>query len=277
MRKWSVLCSNCGAIYQATSGMVIGAWLRFTHGHRDVYQARIQMKTGSTKTVEMEQLIDANILVVVVTPLNGLGKLKPISLIEIQTQHSHLLIHPQQQILKYQSYGAIGIIILVVCLGLSFKGTMDAIFVVAIVCSLAAVAIMSRVYRGRESNPQIRNRLLLEQRLIKQSDHWGEQLQQLEKELSKLHQINQRLLPYDENTLFQISSLSKKPRERQYFENRYHSLSELIECYILAKNLIDTSLPIIQLTEEVPFDLVDQVSDFIQDIQHLESRYRANS
>lgn len=275
-RKWSVLCTRCHAIYMATPGTVIGVWLSYSNRHRVVYQARIHLQTGSTKTVALEQQINNSEPVILVTPLKGLGKLKPILLLETENENSHLLIHPRQQVRLLQIQGAIWTAILVLYLGLSLKGAVNAIVIVAMVSSFAVATTISRVSRGAENNPQIRGRLFLEQQLIKHSIDWGQRLYQLEKELSNLQRVNQSLRPYDEKQLFRIDSLSKNPRERRYFEDRYHRLSELIERYQFVKDLIDTNIPIIQLTKEVPLNLVDQFLDLAQEIEYLEEQYRVN-
>lgn len=246
----------------------------YSYHRRVVYPTRIHLHTGSTKTVGLEKLINIDEPIVLLTPLKGLGKLKPILLIETKTANSMVLVHPRQQIRNFQLQGAIGTAILILWLGLGLKGAIDAIVVVAIVSSIAVAIAIAKVNRGQENNPQLRGRLLLEQRLFKQSDDWGQRLYQLQKELSSLYRTIQQLRPYDENQLFRIDSLSKHPRELRYFENRYHLLSELIECYLLAKSLIDTSAPIIQLTAEVPLDLREQLSNFAQKIEHLEQEYR---
>lgn len=254
---------------------MIGAWLGFSHNRQDIYQARIQMKTGSMKTVEMNQLISANAPIVLVTPLNGLGQLKPISLVELQTNQSHFLLHPQRQLSKYQRYSAIGVSIFVVCVGLSIQSTLAPIIILAVVSGLLVGKLIPKIWRSKQHNSPAKHRLILEQRLIKQSDNWGEKLQQLKIELSKLDQANKRLISYSKDELFHIRSISNKPRKRQYFENKYHRLNELIEHYILAKTLIDTNISIIQLTEEVPIDLIDQLSNFSLKIKHLENRYQS--
>ncbi|QUY40566.1 hypothetical protein [Acaryochloris marina] len=275
LRKWLVICSDCYVLYQAEPGVVIGAWLGFSHNRQDIYQARIQMKTGSTKTVEMNQLISANVPIILVTPLNGLGQLKPISLVELQTNQSHFLLHPQRQLSKYQRYSAIGVSIIVVCVGLSIQSTLAPIIIVVVVSSLLVGKLIPKILRSKKHHSPAKYRLILEQRLIKQSDNWGEQLQQLKIELSKLDQANKRLISYSKDELFHIRSISNKPRKRQYFENKYHRLNELIEHYILAKTLIDTNIAIIQLTEEVPIDLIDQLSNFSLKIKHLDNRYQS--
>lgn len=271
-----MLCTRCHAIYIATPGTVIGVWLSYSNRHRVVYQARIHLQTGSTKTVALEQQINNSEPVILVTPLKGLGKLKPILLLETENENSHLLIHPRQQVRLLQIQGAIWTAILVLYLGLSLKGAVNAIVIVAMVSSFAVATTISRVSRGAENNPQIRGRLFLEQQLIKHSIDWGQRLYQLEKELSNLQRVNQSLRPYDEKQLFRIDSLSKNPRERRYFEDRYHRLSELIERYQFVKDLIDTNIPIIQLTKEVPLNLVDQFLDLAQEIEYLEEQYRVN-
>lgn len=276
VRKWSVLCSRCHSIYLASPGTVLGAWLRYSNPQRVVYQARIHLQTGSTKTVELAKQLNINEPVILVMPLKGLGRLKPMLLLEIQTISSYFLIHPHQHIRRYQLYGAIVTAVLMIWLGLWLEGAINAIAIMAMVSALAAAIAISRVNRGTETNPQIRDRLLFEQRLLKYSDEWGQRLHHLEEELSKLHRVNQRLLPYDENQLFRIGSLSKDLRERRYFEDRYHRLTELIERYLLAKDLIETSIPIIQLTEEVPLDLWEQLLGFAQEIKHLEEQYQGD-
>ncbi len=275
LRKWQVICSNCYRLFQAEPGVVIGAWLGFSHNQQDIYLARIQMRTGSTKTVETDQLIGANIPIVLLTPVNGLGHLQPISLVEVKTYQSHFLRHPQQQILKYQRYSTIGVSIIVVCLSLSIQGAFAFILIVAVISSLFIGKLISRVLRQKQHYPQTQNRLILEQRLIQQSDNWGEKLQQLELELSKLHQANKQLLSYSEDEVFHVRSISNKPRKRQYFENKYYRLGELIEQYILAKNWIDINIPIILLTEEVPVDLLSQLSKFSSQVKDLENRYQS--
>lgn len=277
LRQWSVLCSKCHASYQASPGRVLGAWLKFSQGRRNVYQARIKLQTGLIKSVTMRRLINVGIPIVLITPLQGLGKLRPILLIETQTNHSHLLIHPQQQIFKYQLFAVLGITLLVLGLGLSLQVMIGVVVITAIVSSAIAVMGMSRLYRGKEKNTQKRNRLFLEQRLIRQSERWGEKLQKAEAELLKLRQVNQRLLPYDKASVFRISSFSNKPKKRQYFERKYQCLNDLVERYILAKDLIDTSISIIQLTEEVPVDLIEQLSSFAQEIKDLEEQYHTTS
>ncbi|WP_299405493.1 hypothetical protein [Acaryochloris sp. IP29b_bin.148] len=276
LRKCSVLCSNCHSIYFASTGTVVGAWLGYSYHRRAVYQARIQLDTGATKTVALNKLIKIDEPIVLLTPLKGLGKLKPILLIEKKTANPVILVHPRQNIRKFQLQGAIGAAILIFGLGLALQGAIAAIIVAAIASSFAVAIAIARVHRGGEENPQIRSRLLLEQRLLRQSADWGQRVQQLQKEFSHLYHTIQRLRPYDEDQLFQIDSLSKKPKERRYFENRYHILSELIEYYLLAKSLIDTSVPIIQLTAEIPLDLKAQLSNFDQRIKHLEHEYQVD-
>lgn len=277
LTKGSVLCSRCHAIYLACAGTVVGAWLGYSNHRRVVYQTRIHLQNGSTKTVGLEKLIDIEEPIVLLTPLKGLGRLKPILLIERKTASPLTLIHPRQQSRKFQLQGAIGTAILIVFLGLALKGTIDAIVFVAIVSGLAVAATITRINRGEEKNLQLRSRLLIEQRLFRRSDDWGQRLSQLHKELSSIYHIIQQLRSYDEKQLFRISSLSKNPEERRYFENRYRILSELVECYLLAKSLIDTSIPIIQLTTEVPLDLNEKLSNFAQKIEYLEREYRMNN
>ena len=276
LQKWSVLCARCRAIYLAYPGTVVGAWLRYSYHHRVVYQAHIHLQTGSTKTVGLDKLLNIDEPIVLLAPFKGLGKLKSILVIETQTASPYFLIHPRQHLRKYQLCGAIWMAILIVWLGLSWQGPMGAIAVVAMISSLAIATAISRVNRGEENTPQIRDRLLLEQRLIKHSDVWGKRLDQLEKELSSLHRINRRLRPYDENQLFRIGSVSKDPRERRHFEDKHRILSDLVGCYLPAKDLIDTSIPIMQLTEEVPLDLKNKLLSFSQKIEHLEKQYQVN-
>lgn len=275
LRKWQVICSHCYSLYQAEPGVVIGAWLGFSHNHQNIYLARIQMRTGSTKTVELDQLIGANIPILLITLASGLGHLQPILLVEVKTKQPHFLPHPQRQFLKCQRYTAIGVSIVGLGIGLSIQGRLASIIIVAVFSSLFVGRFLSKVWRSKTHNPKIQNRLILEQRLIKQSNAWGEQLQQLEIETTKLQQANQRLLPYSQDEFFHIRSISDKPRKRQYFENKYYRLSELIEYYILGKNLIDINIPIIQLTEEVPDDLISQLSNLSSQIKDLEHRYRS--
>lgn len=276
VRKWSVLCVRCHSIYLVSSGTVIGAWLRYSNPQQAVYQARIHLQTGLTKTVELAKQLNIDEPVVLITPLRGLGKLKPRLLIETQSGSSCFLMHPQQYIRRYQLYGAVGIALLITWLGLSLRGTIDVIVVVALVSGLAAAIAVSRVAKGAANNPQICERLRFEQRLLRCSDKWGQRLHELEGESSRLHRVIQRLLPYDESQLFRIGSLSEHLRERRHFEDQYHCLSELIECYVLAKDLIDTSVLDIQLTGEVPLDLWDRLLDFAQEIKHLEEQYQAD-
>lgn len=277
LRRWSVLCSCCHAIYFASPGTVVGAWLRYRYRQQVVYQAQVHLQTGSTKTVELDKLININEPIVLLTPLKGLGKLKPILLIETKTATPIFLVHPRQHIRKLQLQGVIWTTIPIVLLGLSLQGTIDTIVVVAVVSSLVALIAISRLNRGEENNPQLRSRLCLEQQLLRQSDGWDQRLQQLQKELSSLHHVQQRLLPYDENQRFRIDSLSKVPRGRRYFEDRCHRLNKLIKHYILAKDLIDSSIYSIQLTEEVHADLRDQLIEFTQEIEHLEEQYQAKN
>lgn len=276
VRERSVLCSGCHSIYLVSPGTVLGAWLCYGNPQRVVYQARIHLQTGSNKAVKLAKQLNINEPVVLITPLKGLGKLKPMLLLETQSVSSSFLIHPYQHIRKYQLYGAVGTAILIIWLGLLLKVVISVIVVVALVSGLAAASAISRVNRGVENNPQIRDRLLFEQRLLKYSDEWGQRLSQLEEELSTLHRAIQSLLNYDENQLFKISSLSKTPRERHYFEDRYHRLSELIECYVLAEDMIDTSILNIDLTGEVPLDLWDQLLTLAQEIKHLEEQYQVD-
>lgn len=275
LRKWQVICSHCYSLYQAESGVVIGAWLGFSRNHQNIYLARIQMRTGSIKTVEIDQLIGANIPIILMMPAKGVGHLQPILLVDAKTNQSHFLPHPQRQFLKYQRYTVIGVSIFILCLGLSIWGGLATIIIVAVVGGLLVGNILPRVLRSRQHNSKTQNRLMLEQRLIRQSDAWGEQLQQLEIELTKLHQANKRLLPYSQDEVFHIRSISDKPRKRQYFQSKYYRLSELVECYVLAKNLIDINIPIIQLAEEVPADLISQLSNLSLQIKDLERRYQS--
>lgn len=274
LRKWSVLCVRCHAIYLATPGTIIGAWLRYSYLQRVVYQARIRLQTGSTKTVELDSLISIGEPIILLTPLKGIGQLKPILLLEKRTRSSYFLIHPQQEIRKYQLYGIILAAMLVISLGIVLQGSLDMIIIAGIVSSLAVATVISRVTRGEEDTPQTRDRLILEQRLIKRSDEWEHRLDQLEKELARLLQLHHTLQPYEETKLFRIDSLSKQPRDRLYFEKRYHLIQELVGCYKVAKDLIDYNVLIIQLTQEVPVDLVDQLLGFTQDIEHLEYQYQ---
>jgi len=272
-----VLCSRCHAIYFASIGTVVGAWLRYSYRQRVIYQAQLHLQTGSTKTVELEKLINIDEPIVLLTPLKGLGKLKPILLIETKTANSIFLVHPRQHIRKLQLQGAIWTTILTIWLGLSLNGALNTIVVVAVVSSLVVSIAIFRLNRGEENNPQLRSRLFLEQRLLRQSDGWSQRLHQLQKELSNLHRVKQRLLPYSKDQRFRIDSLSKTPRERRYFEDRYHRLSKLVAHYILAKELIDSSIQTIQLTEEVQIDFGNQLIAFTQEIEHLEEQYQGNN
>lgn len=276
-QKRSVLCSDCHSIYLAFPGTVLGSWLSYSNPKQVLYQARIHLQTGSIKTVELAKQLNIDEPVVLITPLKGLGKLKPMLLLETQSVRSYFLIHPHQHIHRYQLYGAVGTAILTIWLGLSLEVAISVIVVVALVSGLAVATAISRVNRGVENNPQIRDRLRFEQRLLKYSDEWGQRLHQLEEELSTLHRAIQSLLHYDENQLFRIGSLSKTPRERHYFEDRYRRLSELIECYVLAEDMIDTSILNIDLTGELPLDLWDQLLTLAQEIKHLEEQYQVDN
>lgn len=276
LRKCSVVCSHCHSTYLVSAGAVVGAWLGYSNHHRVIYQARIHLENGSIKTVELEKLISIGASIILLTPLKGVGRLSPMLLIEMNTKSNMLLVHPRQKICKFQLQGAIVTGILILLLGMVLQGAMTVIVVVASVSSLAVAITVQKIYRGEEKNLQLRDRLLLVQQLLKRSDDWGQRFCQLHTEFSNLYRLTKQLQPDAENHRFEINSLSQHSRECRYFENRYHILSELIECYLLAKSLVDTSVPEIQLTAEVPFDLNDKLLEFSQQIEYLEQKYRVN-
>lgn len=277
LRKCSVLCSHCHSTYLASAGDVVGAWLGYSNHHRVIYHARIHLQNGSIKTVELEKLIGIGTSIILLTPLKGVGKLNPILLIETNTEITMLLIHPRQQMHKVQVLSAMATGILILLLGIVLQGSMGAIVAVAMVSSLVVAITIKRIYRGEEKNLQLRHRLLLIQQLLRRSDDWGQRFCQLHSEFSSLYSVTQQLQPYAKNHVFEINSLSTLPRERRYFDNRYHILSELIECYLHAKSLVDTSIPAIQSTAEVPLDLNEKLLEFSQQIEYLEQKYRINS
>lgn len=277
LRKCSVLCSHCHSTYLVSAGTVVASWLGYSNHHRVIYNARVHLQTGSIKTVELAKLVGIGAPIVLLTPLKGVGRLNPILLIETNAESTLLLVHPRQKIRKFQLQGAIGTGILIFSLGIVLQGTISAIAGAAIVSSLVVAITVKKIYRGEEKNLKLRDRLLLVQQLLRRSDDWGQRFCQLHTEFSSLYRVTQQLQPYGENQVFEINSLSKYPRERHYFENRYHSLSELIECYLLAKSLVDTSVPEIQSTAEVPLDLNEKLLEFSQKIEYLEQKYRVNS
>lgn len=277
LRKCSVLCSHCHSTYLVTAGTVVGAWLGYSNHHRVIYHARIHLQTGSIKTVDLENLIGTGTSIVLLTPLKGIGRLNPILLIDMNTESTMLLIHPRQQISRFQLQGAIGTGGLIFLLGIVLQGTISMIVIVAILSSLTVALTIKKIFRGKEKNIKLRDRLLLVQLLLRRSDAWGQRFSQLHTEFASLYRVTHQLQPYAKDHMFTINSLSTIPRECRYYENRYHILSELIECYLHAKSLIDTSIPEIQLTAEVPLDLNERLSKFSHKIEYLEQKYRVNS
>ena len=276
LRKCSVLCSHCHSSYLVSAGAVVGAWLRYSNDHRVIYHARIHLQNGSIKTVELETLIGIGTSIVVLTPLTGIGRLIPILLIEMNTLSTMLLIHPRRQICRFQLQGAIATGVLTFLIGIVLKGAINVIVVGAILSSLAVAITIKKIYRGEEKNIELRDRLLLVQQLLRKSDNWGQRFRQLRTEFSSLYRVTRQLQPYAEDHILERNALATLPKERHYFENRYHILSELIEFYLLAKSLVDTSIPEIQSTAKVPVDLNQKLSDFSQQIEYLEQKYRVN-
>ncbi|KAI9132028.1 hypothetical protein [Acaryochloris sp. CCMEE 5410] len=166
--------------------------------------------------------------------------------------------------------------ILIFLIGIVLKGAINVIIVAAILCSLAIAITINKIYRGEEKNVELRDRLLLVQQLLRKSDNWGQRFRQLRTEFSSLYRVTHQLQPYAEDHISKRNALSTLQKKRHYFEKRYHILSELIEYYLLAKSLVDTSIPEIQSTAKVPVDLNQKLSDFSQQIEYLEQKYRAN-
>lgn len=276
LRKSLVLCSRCHSIYMVSAGTVVKAWLEYSNHRRVVYQVRIHLQNGFFKTVGLDHQINIEGPIVLLTPLKGLGRLNPVLLVEAKTGRNFHLIHPRQQIRKFQFRGAIGAAALIVCLGMGLKGTISTIVFGAVVSGIAVSTVIKKIHRGEEKNLQLRDRLLLEQHLLKQSEVWGQRFSKLHQELSILYTITHPLSPDAKHQAFCINALAEHPQEQHYYENRYNMLNELIEHYLLAKSLVDTSVPLMQLTSEVPNDLNDKLIKFAQKIEHLEHEYQVN-